>query len=211
MGRRYPRQRASAVALVAVLALSFLGGTGVARDAPGDVADVSTLPEVLEDQSLGTAAAADEDPLAEETPPPEYPSSRLPPPSGGPIGPSPLLSNVIATHRCDDAWALGYRGAGVRVAVVDEGVDFGHLDLQGTQAVVTDPNSTYFGWPIVYDPRSLTTYLRTGYPDNTYFANTTRTGLGPFDVTHTIRIDGTNDFRDRQPWATDSRDNGATA
>src|SRR3990170_3765120 len=74
-------------------------------------------------------------------------------------------------------------------------VDFGNLDLQGTQAVVTNASSPYVGWPIAYDPKSLGTYLLTGYPDGTWFANTTRVGLGPFDVVHTIKVDGRKDLR----------------
>ncbi|HEV8594380.1 MAG TPA: hypothetical protein VGR51_02510, partial [Thermoplasmata archaeon] len=140
---------------------------------------------------------------------PVYPSSDREFASGGPVGPVPLLSNAITNHHFDDAWGLGYRGSGARVAVIDQGVDFGHLDLQGTQAVVTDATSPYFGWPIVYDPESLAKYLRTGFPDGTMFANTTQTGLGPFDVTHTIKVDGTNDFGDREKWAVDPRDNAA--
>jgi WD40 repeat protein len=210
MGRRNPRQRASAFALVAVLALSFLAGDGVSPLDSIAPVNANTPSEPAPDEGPEVAAASvDEKPIAEGAPRAEYPSSRVPQPLDGPVGPFPLLSNIVTNHGFDDAWALGYRGAGVRVVVVDEGVDFGHLDLQGTQAVVTDPNSTYLGWPIVYDPRSLTTYLRTGYPDNTYFANTTRTGLGPFDVTHTIQVDGTNDFGDRERWAAGPRDNGA--
>jgi WD40 repeat protein len=209
MGRRYPRQRVSAVALVAVLALSFLAGYPVAPRAAAEMPSATEVLPSAGDVQIAPEAAAK--PVAEADPLAEYPSSRYPQPLGGPVGPQPLLSNVVANHGFDDAWSLGYRGSGVRVAVVDEGLDFGHLDLQGTQATVTDPNSTYVGWPIVYDPRSLATYLRTGFPDTTYFANTTRTGAGPFDVTHTIRVDGTNDFGDRERWATDPRDNSAGA
>jgi len=139
---------------------------------------------------------------------PEYPSVGGPSTEGR-DGPHVLLTNAISAHHFDDAYALGYRGQGVRVAVVDQGVDFGHPDLAGTQATVTDPSSPYFGWPIAYDPKSLTAYLKTGSPDGTLFANTTTTGTGPFEVTHTIKVDGTNDFGDREKWASDPRDNTA--
>jgi len=140
----------------------------------------------------------------EELARPEYPSSQDPGLLGSGIGPRPLLANAIASHHFDDAWSLGFRGAGIHVAVVDDGVDFGNLDLQGTQAVVTNASSPYVGWPIAYDPKSLGTYLLTGYPDGTWFANTTRVGLGPFDVVHTIKVDGTNDFGDRERWGKDA-------
>jgi subtilisin family serine protease len=63
--------------------------------------------------------------------------------------------HTIDIHRARDAWAQGYRGNGVKVAVLDSGVDFGHADLQGTFARVDDPNSPYFGWPYVVDPYSM--------------------------------------------------------
>ncbi|MCD6503618.1 MAG: S8 family serine peptidase, partial [Euryarchaeota archaeon] len=53
-----------------------------------------------------------------------------------------------------DVWnELGYTGKGVKVAVVDSGVDFANPGLYGTWAV--DPNS---GWPIAFDPTSLELY-----------------------------------------------------
>jgi hypothetical protein len=42
------------------------------------------------------------------------------------------------------AWAAGYTGAGVNIAVLDSGVDFAHPDLNGLQARVIDPASPYF-------------------------------------------------------------------
>jgi hypothetical protein len=64
---------------------------------------------------------------------------------------------VGLTHKSALAWANGFTGEGVKVAVADDGVDFGHPDLQGTQAYVTDPASPYYGWPMAFDPYS--TYL----------------------------------------------------
>ena len=189
--------------LVVLVALSMFAvpPLGAARDG-------SPVPVGIPPTASSEPSPTEWKPLAAttDTAIPEYPSSGSPAPLGR-LGPVPLLANAVQHHHFDDAWALGYRGAGVRVAVVDEGVDFGHLDLQGTQAVI--PSGPYAGWPIAYDPKSLTTYLRTGFPDGTYFANTTQTGLGPFEVTHTIRVDGTNDFGDREKWAVDPRDNAA--
>jgi len=52
---------------------------------------------------------------------------------------------------------LGYTGEGVKVAVVDSGVDFANPGLYGTWAV--DPNT---GWPIAFDPFSLELYQYKG-------------------------------------------------
>ncbi|HXF69290.1 MAG TPA: hypothetical protein VNK89_05755 [Thermoflexus sp.] len=48
------------------------------------------------------------------------------------------------------AHTKGYTGTGVIAAVVDTGVDFGHPDLQGTQARI--PSGPYAGWPFAYNP-----------------------------------------------------------
>ncbi|MFN2252275.1 MAG: S8 family serine peptidase, partial [Anaerolineae bacterium] len=60
-------------------------------------------------------------------------------------------------HEAQEAWSMGYRGAGVKVGVLDFAVDFSHADLQGTWAVLPEGH-TYAGWPQVFDPYS--TYLR---------------------------------------------------
>ena len=195
--------------LAVILLLSVV--VDVRAPPPGD-APAASLPSVLPSPTLSDARFLPEAPSdAEASAEPAYPSDAGPRPLGSPEDPSLTLANAIANHGFDDAWALGYEGAGVRMAVVDEGVDFGHLDLQGTQATVTDTRSPYYGWPIVYDPKSLLTYLTTGYPDGTWYANTTRVGTGPFEVTHTITVDGTNDFGDRERWGVDPRDNSAGA
>lgn len=54
-------------------------------------------------------------------------------------------------HRAQEAWALGFRGEGVRVAVLDDAVDFAHPDLVGTWAVLPEGHP-YSGWPQVFDP-----------------------------------------------------------
>lgn len=54
------------------------------------------------------------------------------------------------------AWAKGYTGAGVNIAIIDSGVDFGHPDLEGRQA--TYESGPYAGWPIALDPRSMRNY-----------------------------------------------------
>jgi len=66
-------------------------------------------------------------------------------------------SDVIGAQA---AWAKGYTGEGVQVAIVDSGVDFGHPDLEGTQAVYEE--GPYEGWPIALDPRSMREYYYNG-------------------------------------------------
>ncbi|MCL4079210.1 cell wall-binding repeat-containing protein [Coriobacteriia bacterium Es71-Z0120] len=61
-------------------------------------------------------------------------------------------------HNSAAAWDAGYTGAGVKVAVADDSVDFAHPDLQGTQAIVSDPASPHHGWPEAFDPFSALLY-----------------------------------------------------
>ncbi len=77
--------------------------------------------------------------------------------SPDPAGPDGWF-DVGDAHGGRDAWALGYRGTGVKVAILDSGIDFGHPDLAGTWAVLgeDDPGA---GWPYVYDPMAAYAYL----------------------------------------------------
>ena len=100
--------------------------------------------------------------------------------------------NATINHKAPLAWGRNVTGDGVNVAIVDDGVDFGHPDLQGTMARVTNPASPYYGWPIAFDPYSMGTYLRQGgNPRGTWYADTSSTDS---NVTHTLRVDGKNDF-----------------
>ena len=70
---------------------------------------------------------------------------------------------------------MGYSGEGLIVAVADTGVDFGHPDLNGTQARVEYGNSTYHGWPLMFDHNSMYTWMVDGnaYPESsTWYADT---------------------------------------
>ncbi|MDP7312541.1 MAG: hypothetical protein QF831_03800, partial [Candidatus Thalassarchaeaceae archaeon] len=84
--------------------------------------------------------------------------------------PTPEPSSVRSgeLHGATDAWLDGVNGSGVKVAIVDSGIDFAHPDLNGTQARVEDANNSYDGWPIMWDPRSVDIWLKDGdaYPDN---------------------------------------------
>ncbi len=74
-------------------------------------------------------------------------------------------------HNSSGAWAQGYDGTGVRVAVADDSVDFAHPDLMGTQAVVSDPASPYFGWPEAFDPFSVLLYAYDALYDTSFVAD----------------------------------------
>ena len=100
--------------------------------------------------------------------------------------------NSTINHKAPLAWARNITGDGVKIAIVDDGVDFGHPDLQGTMARVEDPASPYYGWPIAFDPFSLAAYLRQkGDPKGTWYADTSSTDR---NVTHPLKVDGKNDF-----------------
>lgn len=76
--------------------------------------------------------------------------------------PEPGMWRVVKVQGAEQAWSYGFNGSGVNVAVLDTGVDFGHPDLDGVQARVTNVSSPYYGWPIAFDPRSMRDYLSSG-------------------------------------------------
>ena len=99
-------------------------------------------------------------------------------------------------HNVPEVAAMGYTGDGVTVAVADTGIDFGAQNLAGKYMVVEDPESAYYGWPVAFDAYGLPEFLmakeaRTGMGGIT---NTTLNGTGPFDIDHTIKVDGQKDF-----------------
>ena len=92
-----------------------------------------------------------------------------------PIEPSPNTVRTGEIHGANDAWEMGFSGEGLIVAVADTGVDFAHPDLNGTQARVGFQNSSYFGWPLMFDHNSMYTWMVDGkaYPEsNTWYADT---------------------------------------
>ncbi len=66
----------------------------------------------------------------------------------------------------------------------------------GSTVVCSYQYRPYYGWPVAFDALGLPQYLlakeaRTGGGG---VANTTLNGTGPFDIDHTLRVDGQNDF-----------------
>jgi hypothetical protein len=102
-------------------------------------------------------------------------------------------SDVADVHRSAAAWAKGYTGSGVRVAVADDGLDFGHPDLAGTVARIDDPSSPFFGWPMAYDPYSMYLYALDRYFSTTYVADG-MTWYADTATTVTASADGTATF-----------------
>jgi uncharacterized repeat protein (TIGR01451 family) len=103
---------------------------------------------------------------------------------------------LIGPHKSEGAWNRGYKGEGVAVAVCDDGVDFGHPDLQGTYKIYsgTDPAdpsrpSPYNGWPMVMDPFTMrayayeillgASYVSGGFAGATYFDTSATPALSP--------------------------------
>ncbi len=100
-------------------------------------------------------------------------------------------------HGAEEAWNNGYTGQGVKIATVTGGIDFGHPELNGRQATVTNASSPYYGYPIAYDPTSMSSFVDVGLPESTldpldsWYVNTSSTDL---HIYHTILVDGVNDF-----------------
>ena len=92
-----------------------------------------------------------------------------------PIEPTPNTVRSGEIHGANDAWEMGFSGEGMIVAVADTGVDFAHPDLNGTQARVGFQNSSFYGWPLMFDHNSMYTWIVDGkaYPhSNTWYADT---------------------------------------
>ncbi|HET91569.1 MAG TPA: hypothetical protein ENN99_12655 [Chloroflexi bacterium] len=91
------------------------------------------------------------------------------------------------------AWDRGYRGEGVAISVIDDGVDFAHPDLMGTQKIYSSTVAPqYNGWPYIMDPFTMrayfydlwfgTTYVANGFEGATYFDTSATPELTPCGV-----------------------------
>ncbi|MCB0217185.1 MAG: S8 family serine peptidase [Chloroflexi bacterium] len=95
-------------------------------------------------------SAPDWTPPAEAAAPGQAPAGLAPDRASDPVTPDGWY-DARSGHSAAEAWDLGFRGEGVTVAVLDDPVDFGHPDLQGTWKVLPadHPNG---GWPQAFDP-----------------------------------------------------------
>ncbi len=96
------------------------------------------------------------------------------------------------TQGVRETWnTLHLDGAGVTIAVLDSGADFGNPALNGRYAVQTATltgSQAYVGWPIAYDDRSLSSYLANPASANNWgwYVNAARTFTGTGAFTFTI-------------------------
>src|SRR6267143_1101486 len=207
-GERGALSRASvplvlAIAFLSVLPVHLVAMAGVPSHPP--VVPAQGPPELTSARDDGAPSYGPAIEIASGTTPQAfYPSDGYRTASA--VGPVPLLRSAIDRHNFPVAWAQGYRGQGVNVAVIDQGVDFGHPDLNASYAVEGNASSPYYQWPIAFDPKSMATYLKTGLTEGTWYANTSITGRGPFEITHTIKVDGTSDVGESERVGTDARD-----
>lgn len=92
--------------------------------------------------------------------------------------------------KVEAAWERGFMGQGVKVAVIDDGIDFAHPDILGSQAIYNSSVQTHLnGWPIVMDPFTLrsyyydknfgTTYISGGFPGVTLIDTSSTPKLDP--------------------------------
>jgi len=103
----------------------------------------------------------------------------IPTPAGAIQSAEPNTVKSLEIHNATSAHKMNISGNGIKVAVVDSGVDFAHPDLNGTQARVNDSTSPWDGWPIAFDASSMSTWLTSGsaYPSTTsWYSDTSNTG-----------------------------------
>ena len=98
-------------------------------------------------------------------------------------------------HKAKAAWDRGYRGEGVTVAVLDDGIDAAHPDLMGTQKIYSSTvHPEYNGWPMVFSPFSMliyfldeslgTPYIAAQYYETVHYVDTTFTPTLTLSDTH---------------------------
>lgn len=90
--------------------------------------------------------------------------------TGGQLSPQDWF-DVADGHKSSEAWKKGFKGNGVLLGVIDDGIDFGHPDLMGTTARVTDPSSPYFGWPMAFSQASTQYFAYDVFAGTDYIAS----------------------------------------
>ncbi|MCK4445087.1 MAG: hypothetical protein KAW09_11125, partial [Thermoplasmata archaeon] len=102
-----------------------------------------------------------------------------------------------------------------------EGIDYTLYDKEGRVVFASplmsgdqitanyyDYTSPYYGWPIAFDPVSMSNFLEQNHTKDTWFANCTQVGTGPFEYSHTLIVDGETEFGGTyEKWGSDTRDN----
>jgi parallel beta-helix repeat protein len=111
-------------------------------------------------------------------------------------------------HNVEAVSQMGYNGNGVVVALADTGIDFASKNLEGKYMIDNNTDSPYYGWPVAFDALSLPQYLTTKEAriGSGGIANTSLNGTGPFNIDHTIKIDGQKDFLRNEMIGTDVYD-----
>ncbi len=86
--------------------------------------------------------------------------------------------SVSGPAKAEVAWERGFTGKGVTVAVLDDGVDFAHPDLMGTQKIYSSTWATaYNGYVMTIDPLGMELYFvdemfGTSFTDDAYSGST---------------------------------------
>lgn len=107
-----------------------------------------------------------------------------PAPANEPLPPDFFDVKAQGPHKSETAWARGYRGENVTVAILDDGIDWGHPDLMGRQKIYSSANTgatefcgplgcaaAYNGWPMAYSPYSLMLYVSDATNGTQYLKN----------------------------------------
>jgi WD40 repeat protein len=104
------------------------------------------------------------------------------------------------------------------IVLLTEGIDYEFYDKMGKIVFASpstlvdnitasyDYTSPYYGWPIAFDPVSMSNFLEQNHTKDTWYANTTQVGPGPFEYSHTLIIDGETEFgKGYEEWGTDPK------